>query len=253
MKKMCVILPTLNEAENITQMVHGVTSVLKKIPDISFVVLVVDSNSSDETASIVRKLARNTTTLKLVTASHPGLGYALRLGLREAYKNHHADFAITLDADGSHHPKYLPNIAATLDSSNLVVGSRYGDEGKIKDWPLYRRWISSTGNWLLGKLIGLPDVSDYTSNYRGYSKLALEALATAPLPSDWSFLCASLLACKTQKMSIQEIPILFSDRLHGKSKLDPIKYSVALLTLAFSYRIKRMHTIVSGFTYSFLQ
>ncbi len=253
MKKICIILPTLNEAENITQMVHGVTGVLKKISDISFVLLVVDSNSSDTTATIVRKLAQNSAALKLITTAEPGLGYALQLGLREAYQKYDADYAITLDADGSHNPKYLPAIIKTLVHTHLVVGSRYNRGGKIHDWPLYRRWISSVGNWLLGKLIDLSDVSDYTSNYRGYSKVALQAVTTAQLPSDWSFLCASLLQCKTQKITIQEIAITFSDRLHGESKLDPMRYSVALLTLAFSYRIKRMRSILSELTYSFLQ
>ncbi|MEK9148158.1 MAG: glycosyltransferase, partial [Patescibacteria group bacterium] len=137
--KVRIIIPTYNEAENIITLI---TELLSLMPADTRI-LVVDDNSPDGTADLVRNyMSREGRVSILARPGKLGLGSAYRAAFRKVLDEGSADAIVTIDADFSHSPKYVPQLVGECGNNDLVVGSRYITGGGIRDWELWRRLLS---------------------------------------------------------------------------------------------------------------
>lgn len=214
--KITVILPTYNEAENLSKLV----SVLFSLPlDLS--ILIVDDNSVDGTGQIADDLS----------GKHGGriqvLHRAGKLGLRSAYLEGFskafedgAEVIVQMDADFSHDPVVLIEMANRIDSCDLVIGSRYTNGGSLaKRWPLWRKALSSFGNTYARTILGL-SIKDVTTGYRMWKCETLKGIPLDRIRSNgYIFLVEMAYVAHLLGYKIVEVPIHFSDRRWGKSKM----------------------------------
>ncbi len=214
--KITVVLPTYNEAENLPKLV----SALLMLP-LNLSVLVVDDNSPDGTGQIADDLSR----------AHPGRVAALhragKLGLRSAYIEGFqkafdmgAETVVQMDADFSHDPNVLNEMARRITDCDVVIGSRYIRSGSLdKNWPLWRKMLSGFGNTYARTILQFP-LHDVTTGFRMWKR---EALSNMPLDrirsSGYIFLVEMAYVAFLMEYDIVEVPIHFEDRRFGKSKM----------------------------------
>jgi dolichol-phosphate mannosyltransferase len=226
-----IVLPTYNESENIVQLVPQ----LLALPAEGLNVLIVDDNSPDGTGQIADRLSADHAGRVAVIhrAGKLGLGTAYLAGFRRAFELN-ASHILTMDADFSHHPRYIPALLARGASADLVIGSRYVGGGGM-DAPLVRRLLSRFANLTAHTFLGLK-ARDVTAGFRLYRR---EALASIPLDrifsSGYSFLIEMLFLVEQRGWRVAEVPIRYADRTMGKSKISRNEvykawYTVARLT-----------------------
>lgn len=220
MVDLSVIIPTYNEKENIRETITGVLRVLG-YHNINGEIIVVDDNSPDGTADIVRKMTDVSNVHVIVRKSDKGLSQSVVEGFTHAK----ADILLVMDADGSHPVKRISDMYnAVRLGSDIAVGSRYTQGGEIRSWSFYRRCISF-GATALAKIL-FPDVSDPVS---GFFAIHRDVIKDATLrPSGYKIFTEILGKGKYQ--SVKEIPYQFVNRKTGKSKLG--------LTQIFEYVIQ---------------
>ena len=219
-RKVVVVIPTFNEAGNIEAVIAGVIAAL---PDAS--ILVVDDNSPDGTADLVESCAKQLpkTFVGFVQVhrrqSKAGLGAAYRDGFARALEMG-ATICVQMDADLSHHPMYLPAIVSVVDmGADASLGSRYIPGGRIENWPPLRRFLSRWGNRFAAGMLGLA-INDATSGYRAYSRSILERMDYASVQAEgYGFQVEMSHRAVRCGGRIVEVPILFTDRVVGESKL----------------------------------
>ena len=211
-----VIVPTYEEAENLP----GLVSALFSLPlDISLIV--VDDGSPDGTGPLAERLAKG----------HPGRMSVIRragkLGLRSAYMqgiqralDEGAEAVAQMDADLSHDPLLLPQMAALLRDHDVVLGSRYVPDGAVdRSWPLWRRSLSTFGNYYARTILGLP-MRDVTTGFRLWRCATLQAMPLERLRSNgYVFLVEMAYLAHCLDFRIAEQPIYFADRQAGHSKM----------------------------------
>ncbi len=214
-KRVLVVLPTYNEADNVI-LLSG--EVLAQDPAIH--VLVVDDNSPDGTAELVAATAGDESRLHLLRRPGKlGLGTAYLAGFRYGLENGF-DRIFTMDCDFSHNPKYLGRMLQALDSHDMVIGSRYVPGGGIENWPWHRRLLSAFANFYARTLLRLK-VRDCTAGYRGYRREVLESVEPFQIRSSgYSFLEEMAWRVTRCGFSIGEIPIIFEQRKAGASKIE---------------------------------
>jgi len=211
----CVLLPTFNEAENLPRMVEALRGLLPP-PEI----VVVDDGSPDGTGEIADGLAREGNDLTVLHRTGPrGYGEALTEGFRLALQRG-AEALVTLDCDFSHDPRDIPRLLLALLEADLVIGSRYAPGGSLLAWPLYRRLLSFAANAFVRVLFRLP-ARDGTSGFRAYRREVLLGIPWQGLHSaGYSFLVEVLYwAARKGKAKIREVPICFTERRAGRSKM----------------------------------
>jgi len=212
-----IIVPTYNEAENLPKLV----SALFALPLENLKLLIVDDNSPDGTGQIADGLA----------AHHAGrilvMHRAGKLGLRTAYLEGFAraiaagaEAVGQMDADFSHDPAKLVEMAAALQTAEVAFGSRYVPGGSVdRDWPLWRKGLSAFGNFYARTILGFP-LRDVTTGYRLWRR---EAILGLPLDrirsSGYVFLVEMAYIAWCLKYRVAQVPIYFSDRKFGKSKM----------------------------------
>ena len=235
MARQLVCIPTFNEASNILSLVARIHQAAPD-PDI----LVIDDGSPDGTGDLVRDRMLKDPQLELM--ARPG-----KLGLGTAYMagfayglQHGYQCVVTMDADFSHPPERIP---ALLDAVNggahLSVGSRYVTGGAIQGWPLTRRLLSATANLVARRVLGLR-TRDCTGGFRCYSLRAVHFLVTRPLRSSgYSALIELLTRSERAGLTIAEVPITFTDRFHGDSKISRQEIFRAIVTVI---RLARGHS-----------
>ena len=210
------IVPTYNEAENIEAIVRGIR---KHAPDVG--ILVVDDNSPDGTAALVRELLTDVTDLELLERStKSGLGGAYRAGLRAAIDSG-AEICIQIDADSSHDPLMIPAlVSAVVHGADLAIGSRYVPGGITENWPRKRRELSRWANRYAAGMLGLA-VNDATAGYRAYRSAALVELMDFETvrAEGYGFQVEMTHRLVRAGGKIVEIPITFRDRTQGVSKM----------------------------------
>ena len=219
-RKVVVVIPTFNEAGNIEAVITGVIAAL---PDAS--ILVVDDNSPDGTADLVESYAEQLPkTIVGFVQEHrrqtkAGLGAAYRDGFAKALEMG-ATICVQMDADLSHHPMYLPAIVSVVDmGADASLGSRYIPGGRIENWPPLRRSLSRWGNRFAAGMLGLA-INDATSGYRAYSRSILERMDYASVQAEgYGFQIEMSHRAVRCGGRIVEVPILFTDRVVGESKL----------------------------------
>lgn len=208
---MLVVLPTYNEAENIALLLPE----LLKLP---LDICVVDDGSPDGTGDIAAEFGRRDTRVKLVRrAGKLGLGTAYVAGWRVALEQGY-DAALTMDADFSHHPRYIPAMLAAADNADLVIGSRYVRGGAVL-YPLHRRFLSKVSNRVARVALGIR-AHDCTAGFRLYRAAVLRKLPLDAIRSNgYSFLTETLWHVQRAGARIAETPIIFEDRVRGQSKI----------------------------------
>ncbi len=230
-----VILPTYNEAENVIPLSRDILAV-----DAGLEILVVDDNSPDGTGRLVEEARAREPRLHLL--SRPGklgLGSAYLAGFRFALDQGY-EAALTMDCDGSHHPRHLPAVLAAAAENDVVIGSRYVPGGGIVNWPRSRRALSAFANSYARLLLRLP-VNDITSGFRCYRRAVLETVDPFSIRvSGYSFLEEMCWRVHRAGFRIAEVPIVFEQRTRGASKIDSSEiYRAALHVLATALRPAR--------------
>lgn len=212
-----VIIPTYNERENIGPMVRHVMGMGK-----GYHILVVDDGSPDGTAEIVRSLqAEYPGALFLEERSgKQGLGTAYIHGFRWALKAGYA-YVFEMDADFSHNPDDLDRLfAACRDGAGMAVGSRYVQGGRVENWPLDRNLLSKSAALYTRLITGLP-VKDPTAGFVCYCRRVLEAIDLSAVRFvGYAFQIEMKFAVWKLGFRIVEVPIVFTDRRHGVSKMN---------------------------------
>ena len=212
--KILVISPTYNERKNIKRLVD---MVLGENPE--FHLLIVDDNSPDGTEKKVKKLQKKYTNLFLETRSKKsGLGTAYIFGFKWALENKY-DFVIQMDADLSHNPKDLPLMVKKLKDYDLVIGSRYIKGISVVNWPLRRLMLSYGANAYSRVVTGMP-IMDGTGGFKAWKSNVLASIDLDSVKSQgYSFQIEMNFRAWVKGYKIKEIPIIFSDRTIGQSKM----------------------------------
>ena len=212
-----VVIPTYNEIENISTLIPEVLSRSERLD-----VLVVDDNSPDGTAAAVKKVqAERTDRVHLLERpGKMGLGTAYVDGFRFALKRDY-DFVMEMDADFSHNPDVLPRFLEAITEADLVLGSRYVSGVNVINWPLRRLLLSYAASFYTRIITGLP-VKDPTGGFKCFRRQVLEAIDLDKVRSNgYSFQIEMSFRAWKKGFRIKEIPIVFTDRVGGKSKMSP--------------------------------
>ena len=220
MTRILVTVTTYNEIENLPSLVD---EVFRCAPNVDL--LVVDDNSPDGTGAWCRERGAGEPRLRLLARPGKlGQGSAVVAGLQYAIEKGY-DYVVTMDADFSHHPRYLPPLIAGMDDgdgarADVMIGSRYIAGGGVEGWPLRRRLMSRTVNWYARLLLRLP-TRDCSGGFRCYRVSRLAELDPRTLVSrGYSFHEEILWRLKRLGCRIGETPITFVDRVKGQSKIN---------------------------------
>lgn len=212
--RILTIIPTYNEAENLEPLVESLLGL-----DLGLHVLAVDDNSPDGTGEIAERLAQADERVQVIHRPRKlGLGTAytagFTLGLEQGY-----DRILTMDADFSHNPRYIPSLIDLANQYDLTIGSRYVPGGGVRLWALYRRALSRGANLFARALLGL-QANDCTAGFRCYRAGVLRTIDPGSIRADgYSYLLEMLWRVQTAGFSIAETPIVFTDRRRGASKI----------------------------------
>ncbi len=215
MKKTLIVVPTYNERENITKLLKIVFDL--KIPGLE--VLIIDDNSPDRTAELVKDLMKTNPHLFLMERpGKMGLGTAYIAGFKYALERDY-DYIMEMDADLSHDPQEIPNFLKAIENADLVVGSRYLNGINVIHWPLARLALSVFASKYTRIITGLP-LSDCTSGFKCFRREVLTAIPLDEVKSNgYSFQIEMNFKAWKRGFQIKEIPIIFTDRSVGKSKM----------------------------------
>lgn len=229
MSKICVVIPTYNESENLPILLHELNRVLHKR---DFTVIVVDDNSLDGTAEIAERLCGcygniivNQRVEKL------GIGSAFSHGIKTALSYPDCKHIITMDADLSHSPADLPRLLKKAETVDLVQASRYVAGGGVIGWNFGRRATSFVANSLSGALFRT-GLHEHTTSFRVYSRGCAETISRNVWVGGYAWLICSIVVARDHGYLIKEVPIVFTNRVNGKSKLklrDVFRWIVALV------------------------
>lgn len=243
--KAVILLPTFNERENIISLLDNLQKILAKNSGYNFNYLIIDDNSPDGTAEIVQNYSKSHKEVKIITGKKAGLGNALIRGINYATEKINTDLIIQMDADLSHDPEVIPKFLEKIDSgADMVVGSRYIKGGSIpSNWGIHRKIFSIIGNAIVRYGLGFPNIHDWTGGFRAYKKKI--AVAVTPQMSKYSgyvFQIAFLHKTILLKSIIAEVPINFTDRRFGKSKIAPAEYIRHVFEYVISQRLNDLKT-----------
>lgn len=209
-----LVLATYKEAPNLAQLLPVLAQVA---PDAG--IIVVDDNSPDGTPELLAGLKTTIPNLHpVIRPGKQGYGTAVLHGFREALELG-ASRVITLDADFSHDPQDIPALREGLNSASIVIGSRYVGGVRVLNWGPSRLLLSLFANRYVKTILGM-QVEDATSGFRGYRREALQTLLADPPKSvGYSFLVEILYRLHRQGLKIQEVPIIYTERREGQSKM----------------------------------
>ena len=221
-----VITPTYNEAKNIEKFIEN-------IQKLNLDLLIIDDNSPDGTADIVKKFSSNVNSINLIIRDQKlGLGSAYREGFKWAEENNYK-YVVEMDADFSHQFSDLQILLEQRRPNRLVIGSRYIPGGKTEGWSLYRKSLSKYAN-LFSRILKQTDIKDMTSGFRVYSINALENSNYLESKSDgYAFQIEMALKCKNSGLEVIEVPITFIERELGVSKMN---YQIIIEAIKYLFK-----------------
>ncbi len=209
-----IVIPTYNERENVSALI---AQLLQVVPEAD--VIIVDDNSPDRTANQVQQMfgANSRVSVFTRTASR-SFGGSLLDGYRIAVERGYPRM-VQLDADFSHDPKMIPAMIDASRKADLVIGSRYCHGGRVVNWPWPRRLLSSFANRYVSLITRL-DVRDSTAGFRCWTRPALQSLLERGVASDgYAFQVEAAFRTQRAGLRVVEIPITFTDRRAGQSKM----------------------------------
>ena len=228
--KAIVVIPTYDERENVARMAEAVLA-----SDVE--VLFVDDNSPDGTGAVLDSLAAHSPRVHVLHRERKeGLGRAYVAGFAKALELG-ADLVVQMDCDFSHDPKDVPRLVAECEAgADLVIGSRYVRGGATPGWPFKRRLISRAGGMFIRTVTGMP-LRDPTGGFKCWRKSALEKIDFATVASaGYSFQLEMNHRAWKAGLAVREIPIAFTDRVAGYSK---ITAGIAKESLKIAWRLHR--------------
>jgi dolichol-phosphate mannosyltransferase len=213
-----LVLPTYNEAENVERFVEAVLPQLAKASR-EHRVLIVDDNSPDGTGEIADRIAAGDDDVEVIhRATKEGLGPAYVAGFKRALAGG-AELVVSMDSDFSHDPSYLPRLLRAAEGADLVLGSRYVPGGGVTDWGKLRRAISRGGSGYARTMLGI-GIRDLTGGFKCYRRDVLEAIELDTLRAKgYAFQVETTFRAIRDGFTVVEIPIVFSDRREGSSKM----------------------------------
>ncbi|KAK9476228.1 glycosyltransferase family 2 protein [Lipomyces japonicus] len=216
--KYSVILPTYNERKNLPIVTWLLATTFNQ-HDLDWELIIVDDASPDDTQDIAQQLinAYGPERIQLrAREAKLGLGTAYVYGLQFAS----GDFIIIMDADLSHHPKFIPQFIGLQQAENLdiVTGTRFRKDGGVYGWSLKRKIISAGANLLASWLLS-PGVSDATGSFRLYRRSVFDSLVNESTSKGYAFQMEVIALARIKNYGIGEVPITYVDRLYGESKL----------------------------------
>ncbi|KAK5647925.1 hypothetical protein RI129_002817 [Pyrocoelia pectoralis] len=231
--KYSILLPTYNEVENLPIIIWLIVRCMEK-SGYDYEVIVIDDGSPDGTLEAAEQLQKIYGSSKIVLRPREkklGLGTAYIHGIKHATGN----FIIIMDADLSHHPKYIPEFIKNqqLHNYDIVTGTRYLGNGGVHGWDFKRKLISRGANFLT-QLLLRPGVSDLTGSFRLYKKDVLQTLIQSCISKGYVFQMEMIIRARQHNFTIGEVPISFVDRVYGESKLggsEVIQFATGLLYL----------------------
>ncbi|MCU0608947.1 MAG: polyprenol monophosphomannose synthase [Chitinispirillaceae bacterium] len=225
-----IIIPTYNEIENIGLLIPEIR---KMVPDAH--VLVVDDGSPDGTSRFVKDLALENVFV-LDRSKKEGLGKAYVAGFKWALERQY-QYVFEMDADFSHDPKYLPDFLEAIKTNDLVIGSRYKSGVNVVNWPMKRLLLSYFANMYARIVTGIP-VYDCTGGFKCFRRKVLESLVLDSIASSgYSFQIEVNYSAWKKRFRILEIPIVFTDRKLGTSKMSSGIIKEAFLIVLWKLRI----------------
>ena len=214
MKKAIVVIPTYNERENIQKMIHVL---IELYPNIN--ILIVDDNSPDSTGKYVEEKSKEDERIHVLhRAGKLGLGTAYVAGFKYVLERDY-EYVVQMDADFSHDPKDVGRLLKAIEENDLVIGSRYIQGVNVINWPMSRLLLSYFASIYTRVITGMP-IMDATGGFKCFRRGVLEKLNLDKVKSNgYSFQIE--MNFKTYKMNfkIKEIPIVFTDRVEGTSKM----------------------------------
>jgi dolichol-phosphate mannosyltransferase len=214
-ERFLVILPTYNESENLPQVVPAILNQDQRLE-----VLVVDDNSPDGTGVLADQLAAAFARVHVLHRERKeGLGKAYLAGFQWALVRGF-DYIIEMDADFSHDPKFLPDLMKAMDEADVAVGSRYKTGVNVINWPMSRLLLSYAASFYVRAITGLPQ-TDATSGFKCFRRQVLETLPLDRVRSNgYSFQIEMNFRAWRQGFRLIEVPIIFTDRVEGRSKMN---------------------------------
>ncbi|MEX1230218.1 MAG: polyprenol monophosphomannose synthase [Planctomycetaceae bacterium] len=225
--RVIITLCTYNERENIVRLIPEIH---ENVPHAD--VLVIDDNSPDGTGRLVDEMAKADVRIHVLhRAGKQGLGTATLAGFRYGIE-HGYDFLINMDADFSHHPRYLPNLLVAMGRADVAIGSRYVSGGGVEGWGWKRHFMSQGINGYARLFLGLK-TKDNSGSYRCYRVSKLRELDLGKVRArGYAFQEEILYRCRRVGCRFEETPIVFEDRRYGESKIN-WKESVSALWVIF--------------------
>ncbi|XP_068895562.1 dolichol-phosphate mannosyltransferase subunit 1 [Tenebrio molitor] len=231
--KYSILLPTYNELENLPIIIWLIVKHMKE-SGYDYEVIIIDDGSPDGTQDAAKQLQKIYGEDKIILRPREkklGLGTAYIHGIKHATGN----FIIIMDADLSHHPKFIPQFIEKQKSKDydVVSGTRYVRSGGVYGWDFKRKLISRGANFLT-QLLLRPGASDLTGSFRLYKKDVLEKLIKSCVSKGYVFQMEMIVRARQLNYDIGEVPITFVDRVYGESKLggsEIFQFSKALLYL----------------------
>jgi dolichol-phosphate mannosyltransferase len=214
MNQTLIVVPTYNEKENLSRIVNRLLSLPVPVD-----VLIVDGNSTDGTSKIADDLSAKHPEIHVLHEKEKrGLGRAYISSFKWALQ-HSYEYIFEMDADSSHNPDDIPQFLEAAHSADLVLGSRYIGGIRIINWPLKRLMLSKAAANYVRIILGMP-FTDPTGGYKCFRRRALEAIDLDAIRSNgYSFQIEMTHKIWRQGLKVVEVPIIFTERLHGRSKM----------------------------------
>ena len=233
-QKSLVIIPTYNELENLPKLIPVVLS-----QDESIHILIVDDGSPDGTGKFVKEEMKKNDRIHLLEREKKmGLGTAYLAGFKYALQNNF-DFIFEMDADFSHDPNELKNFLIAIKENDLVLGSRYINGVRVLNWPMARLLLSFFASVYTRIITGMP-IKDATGGFKCFRRKVLEAIDLDKVKSNgYSFQIEMTFKAYSKGFNIKEVPIIFSDRVKGKSKMSK-KIVREAVTMVWKLRLQHM-------------
>ncbi len=236
--KIVIVMPTFNEAQNIERMINALEKVFKKINNHNVHLLIVDGNSPDGTANIVKNASKDKNWLHLLLETEKkGIGAAYFNGFDHAMKDMQADAVIEMDADFQHDPDEIPTLIAPLDEGyDYVIGSRFIKGGSIpKSWNIKRKFLSIGGSIFIKMVLGIFSINDFTSGYKASRVKGFVDQINFNEIKSVGFAYKVELLYRMYKMGakIKEVPIQFGLRDRGNSKMESDNFMDTLKLVLF--------------------
>ena len=235
MKRACIVIPTLNESENVTNVLPKVFEMQANISSYELNVLIVDGDSKDGTQQTIKKLQKTYAKLHMIVCKKRGLGEAYKAGFSHAIETLNPELIFEMDADGQHDPKMIPIFIELIQHDfDCIIGSRFASGGQLINFSLRRKLISTFGNYLIRVIGGIPNILDCTSGYRCIKADFIKRCTFKNLlTSGYAFQSSLVAELVRNDARIMEFPIIFNERNFGESKLRLIDQIDFLINLFF--------------------